>query len=151
MGVKFIFNRFVDETQEVVAYELKPERISAEFKKKSIGQKIAIFNNLAAKKTFDQLKKFFEPIKQKTAPQGLGYEITAELIGDPLMSIPVEILFVGNWPGPLTQGRSPLGGKIKFFNQKVTHKFTKAGGYTTSLHIADAFAITGSAIVSSEI
>ena len=35
--------------------------------------------------------------------------------------------------------------------QKVTHKFTKAGGYTTSLHIADAFAITGSAIVSSEI
>lgn len=134
--------RRVIKDQKVLTYRLNTDRVRKEIEsKENISGKFKAGKEILSAKDFQQVKRFFDPVEESTAPQGLGYEITVEMMGDPLLSIPIEVIFKEGFPPALgqTQDRSSL---IRFFIRKVTHKLSKSG-YKCSVTIGDTHANNG--------
>lgn len=145
MGIdgKPIFERRVAEGQKIVTYQLDPKRIEAKYASvKDQGEKTQLFQQFVSATDFDQVKWAFKPIETPTAPQGQGFTVNIEMIGDPTILPGQEIVFKGGFPSILTQSQdgAPL---LSFYVLKCTHTINK-NEYTTSLEIVDAYTLNGS-------
>jgi hypothetical protein len=83
---------------------------------------------------------FFDFVETTTAPQGLGYSTTVQVLGDPLLTSPMKATLGNGFPDFF---KNDLGGLNKFFIQKITHNINSKG-YQATLEIADAITAFGS-------
>lgn len=131
---KIIFRRYVADDERVITYRLDQAKIQKEFSDTSSGlfQRLKKANELLSKNDFEQVKHFFIPIEQSTAPSGYGYRIKADMIGNPLF-IPGNLAVISNgFPDRLG------GSQSKWYIQSVDHTIDSSG-YNMSVEIVDVF------------
>lgn len=133
--------RTVATAETVLAYKLDVDKIKNEFvvvaSNPSSVMKHA--NALLQNQTMEELiaKKYFIPYTSSTAPQGIGFSVNVEAIGNPLCTAPARIKFGEGFPSILRDKKGLI-----FYVQSVTHKMN-SGGYSMSLKILDSFTFTG--------
>lgn len=141
-----VYNHRVIESGRVVTYKLDTVKLEKALgdANKSLDDRTTIWNSIISATDFEQVKKWFVPVVSDTAPQGMGFTINCKMLGDPMLIIPMEIIFKKGFPAPLTQSQDPSG-ITKFFLRKVTHTISKQG-YFCDLEICDLYTINGSFI-----
>lgn len=133
-----VFRRFIAEEETIVTYKLNTKRIEEAFKDKEIdgiAAQTKLVTEMLSAKSFEQVKHYFDPYESTTAPQGFGYKIKVDMIGNPAYSPPNQIRLYNGFP-------DRLGGKqaIYYLNE-VTHSIDTSG-YNMSCEIVDVFAFS---------
>lgn len=133
---KIVFRRFVAEQEKVVSYRLNEEAIQKVFKDAGdLQSQTELLTELLSKKDFESIKHFFVPVTTTTAPQGFGYRINCEMIGNPLYTPPNQIVINNGFP-------DRLGGKEAiYYLNTVTHRIDRSG-YNMSVEIIDVFTLS---------
>jgi hypothetical protein len=135
---RVVLRRFVAEQEKVITYRLRPERIKeaiADVEGDGIAAQTQVVKDLLSTNDFEDIKHFFDPYESTTAPQGFGYRITAQQIGNPLVMPPNQIIINNGFP-------DRLGGRqAKYYINKVTHNIDKTG-YKMSTEIVDVFSFS---------
>lgn len=130
------FQRYNVETQQVVTWRLQPELIDAELDRKRDEAGIAGVAGLTADilgaQSFEEVKRFFVPVEQSTAPQGYGYEVKARMFGNPMTMAGNLIEFGAGFPDVL--GNDQTG----WYAVGVGHRIDGTG-YFMDVDVADAF------------
>lgn len=134
--------RMKAKTDTVVFYKLNTEKMKTEMAKLNHAGKVALYKEWMSKENMDELirDKYYIPVEEKTAPQGIGLSLSAEMIGDPLWTAPNRAKFSGAFPDYF------LMDKLHFFVRRVTHKIDRSG-YNMSVEVVDAFTISGGNLV----
>lgn len=130
-----VFRRFVAEEEKVVSYRLNTDRIKDAIKDKETDGVVAqtkLVKELLSTKEFSQIQHFFDPFESSTAPQGFGYKVNIDAIGNPLYSPPNQVSFVNGFPDRLG------GEQATYYFNEVTHTIDSTG-YNLKAQIVDAF------------
>jgi len=110
------FDRKVIEGGSIVTWRLEPDRVKAELiKNKDLGTQVEFVARIAETKTFEEVKRFFSRVEERTAPQGPGYEIGLSMFGDPFLTPPMEVVFDKSFPSQL------YAPELFYFVRKITH------------------------------
>lgn len=130
---QIVFRQYAAEEDSVVTWRLDVEKISEAYSGiTTSGELLKLTEELISKNDFEQIKHFFTPVESPTAPNGYGYKINAEMIGNPLC-IPGNLIRINNgFPDRLG------GSQSKWYIQGVTHKIDRSG-YFMSVEIVDVF------------
>lgn len=138
------FLRFRATTQGVTVYKLNVAKIKSEFQNLGTSPNAILnhMNQLLEINTMDELiaKKYYIPEQATTAPQGIGFTVNVEAIGNPFCTAPARIKFGEGFPDLLKLKR------LTFYVQSVTHKIDNTG-YSMSLKIIDSFSASGGTYV----
>lgn len=130
-----VFRRYAAEEDSVVTWRLDPEKIQKVYSEEvnqGLDAQIRLTKNLLSKNDFEQIKRFFTRVESPTAPNGYGYRINCEMIGNPLY-IPGNLIKISNgFPDRLCADQS------KWYLQTVTHKIDRRG-YFMSIEVVDTF------------
>jgi hypothetical protein len=135
-----IYERFVATEEKVVTWRLNSERIKSELERLPIKERTDKMKEFLSAEDFESVKKYFDPIVEPTAPQGIGYEINVNMIGNPLMTAMAEIKFGKGFPDCFSNVAS------RFYGNKVTHTIN-TDGYKMALQIADAYTLNGGSFI----
>lgn len=135
---KTVLRRFVAEQEKIISYRIRPERIKDVIKNvegDGIVSQTKLVKDLLSVSDFKQIEHFFDPYESTTAPQGFGYRINAQMLGNPLFMPPNRIIINNGFP-------DRLGSKqAKYYLDKVTHNLNRSG-YKMQTEIVDAFSIS---------
>jgi hypothetical protein len=136
---QIVFRRFIAETEKTVTYRLDIDKIKKVYTDvDDLGSQIALIIELLSKQTFQQVEHFFIPITHPTAPQGYGYRINVDMIGNPLFSPPNEVKVNNGFPYRILYSNNKLN---KFYVQSVTHTINRSG-YNMNAEIVDVFTLS---------
>jgi hypothetical protein len=148
---QIVAQRYVAETETITTWEFKPEKMRKELEKKgNIADKTELTLNWLSRKTFKEIEPYFEPRSQSTAPQGFGYKMNVKMLGDPLMTPPLELVLGEGFPDRLRQTdktlkkntTASLKDLTKFYLSKATHTIDR-NGYQMDIEIGDALTVFG--------
>jgi hypothetical protein len=140
---KPVFERFVAEGGHVLLWRLNRDKVSAYIKEKgNLQDEAQATLNIANAKTFDEVKKFFDPVDTPFAPQGQGFTVNCSVHGDPFLTALLKIKFGGGFPSPLMHVDT-IDAMLKFYIRRVTHTFSK-NEYTSEIEICDSYNLNGS-------
>jgi hypothetical protein len=140
------FIRYVTKRDKVLAYEFKPERVAEKLKGTTdFTNRAALLKQYLNTRTFAEIEWAFDPIELSTAPQGLGYSMSVKMLGMPLMSAPLKVLFGEGFPDWFTP-INPKTHLINYYARKVKHTIDSSG-YKMDLDIVDGFTLIGGSIV----
>lgn len=132
---QIVFRQYVAEQEPVITWKLNQKKIQDVYADAGIDgleQQLKLMQELLSKKSFEEIKHFFTPVEQTTAPTGYGYRIQCEMIGNPLY-IPGNLIIVNNgFPDRLG------GDQSKWYLSSVRHKIDKSG-YNMSIEVVDVF------------
>lgn len=140
---KTTFVAYIAETETVKAYRFAPEKITDELlRRHNFKSRMEFMKWALSVDDFGVLVKkgYFVPYEESTAPQGLGYSVSVNMLGNPLITPPIEAKFGKGFPDVLDSRQN------KLFVKKVTHSINR-GGYTCSLEINDTLTYTGGSFV----
>lgn len=159
-GTTFVFQRLVAKTETVETWVLNTELMKKEMgEKANIAEKYDLLVEWLSNNNWDEIKKYFTSVPATTAPQGFGYTINLKMLGDPLITTPLQVRFGVGFPDRLGQGfpSKPTQGKMPastdavnkalttFFVKKITHTIAQTG-YLCDLEIVDALTQFGGAV-----
>ena len=136
-----IFVRTVATPESVVVYKLDAGMVAAQFSGLSLADQFKKLQELMTISTMDELiqRKFFVPYTETTAPQGMGFEINIETVGNPLYTPPARVMFGAGFPDVLKS-------RLVFYMTEVEHKIDNKG-YTNSIKVVDTFSLTGGTMI----
>jgi len=129
------YRQYVATQEKVITWRLDNEKIQTVFDEAGadgIAAQLQLTQDLLDTKTFDEVKHYFTPFEDTTAPTGYGYRLSCEMIGNPLMMPGSAIKLINGFPDRLG------GGNAKWFVQSVSHRIDSAG-YTMKVEITDVF------------
>lgn len=130
---QMIFRRYVAEEEKVITYRLDQKKIQAAYTDANdLGSQAKLTKELLSKNDFEQIKHFFTPIESTTAPNGFGYRINAEMIGNPLYIPGNEIKINNGFPDRLG------GSQSIWYLSTVEHKIDRSG-YMMAIEVMDVF------------
>jgi hypothetical protein len=131
------FKRYLAQDEKVISYKLNPDKIKAALNDKSLtpDQQTKLGLELLSAKDFKSIERFFDATESSTAPQGYGYRIKAEMLGNPLFSPPNKIKLNNGFPDRIG------GTNTQFYLYSVTHKIDITG-YHMSIEVVDAFTLS---------
>jgi hypothetical protein len=132
--------------QSVTTWRINPDKIRKKLgAEASISDKINLTKELLSSTNFDQVQWAFDQVQQETAPQGMGFTVECQMLGDPFLTVPYDVIFKKGFPYPLTQNQALIGKRTNFYIQKTNHSFSKGEGYRTSITVVDSYAVEGGA------
>jgi hypothetical protein len=139
-----VITTYIAATETVKTLKLNENRLEEYIKQNKeneieITKEIFNAKSLTSRVGKTTVQWFFDEIDSKTAPQGLGYTITGEIIGDPAFTPIVEIIFGEGFPAQLQNINVTIN---KFYVKSCIHRLSQSG-YITSFEIGDAITIFG--------
>lgn len=145
---QYTFIKYQAEGDSIVAYKFVPERVTEEIKRRKIQSgftgTVDFVKWALNQGNFNELvrKGFFIRYEQSTAPQGLGYTLNVQMLGDPHVVPPMLVSFGAGFP-------DILHNQSGFFIRKVIHTISKSG-YRMVVDICDTLAYTGGQFIKEE-
>jgi hypothetical protein len=139
--------RYFAEAGTVKAYKLNDAKV-AEFERTYKGGQLEAVGLIMNASQYDsrvgdrQAKDFFDVVDQSTAPQGAGFTLNIECLGDPTVMPPSMIKLGQGFPDFWHYNNMPVQ---DFFIKKATHKLDSTG-YKMSIEAADIVTTYGSYI-----
>lgn len=85
------------------------------------------------------IRQFWTPSKQTTAPNGLGYTVNLHFLGNTALTAGMLLTFNKGFPSVLR--RTATGSPVQFIVRKATHTIG-TGGYFTDLEVVDLLTIS---------
>jgi phage protein D len=141
------FIKYVAEKETVKAYRFMPEKVTAEIKRKmnigNISSVLEYVNWAMNVQDFEEIKDYFTPYEESTAPQGLGYTINLNMLGNPLITPPLGCSFGKGFPDIFSDAKLKQN---KMFIRRVEHKIDRSG-YTIQAEAVDTLTYTGGSFV----
>jgi len=145
VGGKPVVTRYTVEGGSVMTWRLNNDKVRQYLRESgTLGGETQAFLNIANAKTFEEVKRFFDPVDTPLAPQGQGFTVPCKMKGDPRLTGLAKVIFRSGFPAPLSQ-EDGTGSVIKFFIRKVTHGFNKTD-YSCDVEVVDTYTLTGSYI-----
>jgi len=140
------FVRYVTEGETVKVYKLNTKRIKDKVKKSlTQGQGIALMKEYLSATDFEQVKWAFDLSTETTHPQGLGYSLNVKIMGAPMFSAPITVLFGEGFPIWFTP-QNEATHIVKYYGRKVTHTVDRSG-YKSDIEIMDGFTLRGGSML----
>jgi hypothetical protein len=142
---QFTFIHYQAEGDNIISYKFVPERVSEELKRRSavggVSNQIDFVKWAMNQNDFSTLVEqgYFVRYDQSTAPQGLGYTVEVDMLGDPNVIPPLLVNFGAGFPDLFHNNSG-------FFISKVTHVINK-NGYKAHLTINDVLGYTGGQLI----
>jgi hypothetical protein len=140
-----VFKRFAAEQKQITTYKLRPDKINEVLKgEEGIVAQTRIFKDLFNAKNFEEIKHFFDPYESSLAPQGFGYRISAQMLGNPLFMPPNQIIINNGFPdrlGGSIKQIDPTATVEKYYLDKISHNIDKAG-YKMGVDIIDSYSFS---------
>lgn len=133
-----VFRKFVAEEETIVSYRLNTDKIKAAIADKEVDgiqAQTKFVKELLSVKDFSQVIHFFDAFESTTAPQGFGYRVNIETVGNPLYTPPNQARLINGFPDRLGSSQA-----VYYLNE-VKHSIT-AKGYDVSASIVDVFAFS---------
>lgn len=132
-----VFRRYMAKAEKVITYRLDQKKIQETYKKaadEGFGEMINITKELLSKNDFNTLlnEHYFIPVETTTAPNGYGYRIDCEMIGNPLYMPGNRIVIKNGFPDRLG------GSQSIWYLRSVGHKIDRSG-YMMSIEVVDVF------------
>jgi hypothetical protein len=158
IGGAISMRRFKAETQTVVDYRMDPDKIAAYLKDFGLKDKAAAMKKLMDDSYNNQelvYKNYFHEVLSTTAPQGYGWSVKVKLLGNPLITAPMRVVFGAGFPELMhSKSGKNIGSmaeaarmqKADFWVSSVTHSISR-DGYFCELDIKDSLTITGGSFV----
>lgn len=144
---KPVFKRYAVDSGVVKAYVFKPERLRDEAQRMNMLGPDAVVRRMTELLRINDFKElvkkgYFVLEDQRTyTPQGLGYELNLECLGDPELTAPVLVEFGGDEQvGFPNQFLKKKAGNLTFYAMSVNHKLT-GQGYLCSVRVIDSLGI----------
>lgn len=139
------FQRFNATTEKVQYFVLNTAEMAKEMKNSAA--QAALFKDWIGRKSWDDtgangkaVSKYFTLMDDKTAPQGIGFTVSLEAIGNPLCTAPARAKFGKGFPAILGTDTTT------FYQTSVVHRIDKSG-YKMSVSVVDAFTMTQGTMV----
>lgn len=134
------------DTEQVVYYKLNTAKMQKELAQKATvatqAQWLTSMFEEANKGMANLVEnKYFIPVNETTAPQGIGISATLETIGNPLYTCPARAKFSKGFPDIFLTKKG-----LTFYQTRVSHKINRSG-YSNTIQIADAFTVSGGSLV----
>ena len=127
-----MFIHYQAETQTVTVWEIDQEKMKAEMDRRgNLGDKAELLNAWMNAKTFEEVKRYFKPVNQETAPQGTGIITTIKTMGSPLYPVGLAADI-----GPGFPDRVRHKGVVTYI-RKLTHTIVE--NYMCDHELADAY------------
>lgn len=140
------FFRFVSQGETVKVYKLVPERIGKELQRAgNFTDRTALLTDWLKTTDFEKIEKYFDEVDQSTAPQGYGYEINVEMVGNPMVTAPIRAEFGSGFPTILQRQNQATSPNIYYMNS-IEHKID-INGYFMSATVMDALSVTGGSFI----
>jgi len=136
---KPVHTRFIAKGEKIQAWRLDAAKIDSELRKRgSFTSKAKLMKEWLNNNDFNKLVKegFFYLVNEVSAPQGLGYSCNLKMLGNPMATTPLKIIFGKGFPDFFAHN------DLTYYARKVTHTIDRKG-YMCDLDIADTFTITG--------
>ena len=129
-------------TETVQFYKLNTNLMRTQMAKSNPKAQLELYKQWMGEQDMQSLidQKYYIPVNETTAPQGVGLTMSCQCLGNPLMTAPNKVVFKGSFPDYF------LNPKFFFYLNKVTHKISRSG-YDVSANIVDAFTISGGTLV----
>jgi len=143
VGGQVIIKQFVTKTQKITTYKLDSNKMLEMMKKSpNLKSQAEIYSAWMSMNDFQSLvdAKYFVPVTTETAPQGYGYELNIKVIGNPLITAPMQIIFGQGFPDFTTIGN------VNFWCRRVTHRIDRSG-YSIDMDVVDALTAAGGSYV----
>lgn len=144
VGGQFTFVRYVAENETVKAYRFVPSLVSKELRRRNEKGGITSMNDYMKwaldVSDFGQIKEYFVPYEESTAPQGVGYSVNIEMLGNPMITPPMIVNFGTGFPENLRTYQ------VAMFLTKVDHVISKEG-YRITAEAMDTLTYTGGSFI----
>jgi hypothetical protein len=141
-----VYVRYIAQTETVITYRFNSEKITEELKRKGntggIAGQVQYLTAALNINDFQILldRGYFTPYEQKTAPQGLGYTVNVNMLGNPMISPPMQAEFGKGFPDNLASSQ------FKMWIRKAEHNISREG-YRTNIEIVDTLTATGGSFI----
>jgi hypothetical protein len=134
------------DNEEVTYYKLNTAKMQGELSSKGDLRSQTEWMNAMfaeAEKGMSNLvnKKYFIPVKEHTAPQGIGISATLECVGNPLYTCPARAKFSRGFPDIFLTAKG-----LTFYQTRVSHKINRTG-YSCTVQVADSYTVSGGSLV----
>lgn len=140
------FLRYVTKDDKVTVYKLNSDRIMQRLRQvDNFEDRLKLEVDYLKRRDFKSVAWAFDPISLSSAPQGLGYGMNAKIIGNPLTSAPLRVLFGKGFPTWFTPEKEGTT-LANMYAKKVSHVIDNTG-YKCDLEILDAFTIFGGSLL----
>ena len=129
------FRRYTATQESVITYRFNLEELQKDYETAALdglSQQYKLFKELYSAKDFESIKHYFIAEETTTAPDGYGYRINAEMIGNPLYIPGNRIQVLEGFPSRIGGAQS-----IWYLNS-VTHVINSSG-YNMSIEVVDVF------------
>lgn len=137
--------RYTVETDSVQTWKLNEQRLEDELERVEAegGQeaKNAFYLNYLQARDFEEVERFFDPVEVETAPQGYGYSVSMQTLGNPLITVSNPCEFGDGFPTMIGNPREFAGRQITWYVNGVSHSLSRAG-YRCSVEVVDQYAIS---------
>ena len=140
------FLRYVTKDDKITVYKLETDRIKQRLESvESFTDRFNMAKDFVSKDDFESVKWAFTSVELSTAPQGLGYSMNVKMLGNPLLSAPLRIVFGEGFPVWFTPEESKTK-LANFYGKKVEH-IIDTSGYKCNIEILDAFTMFGGSLL----
>ena len=153
------FLRYTIENDKVRTWALSMTKIREAFDERDLGgfagieSQAQLVQEVYEAKDFEdwRIKRFFDPIDQSTAPNGLGYTLNVHMLGNPAAAPPGIPTLRQGFPDRLRpRGRQGGGDLVQvnnlFYLRKATHRIDRTG-YFTDLEIVDVYTLAPTGVL----
>ena len=139
------FIRTKAEGGSIKYYKLNTDKMKSEISAGDYKAKIGLFKEWMNEDSFDKLVKkgYFTEVTSSFAPQGVGFTINLETMGNPFITAPNKAIFKGAFPDYFLESEKR---NMFFYITSVTHSIGN-DGYKNSLSVVDAYTFTGGSLV----
>lgn len=104
-----------------------------------ISKQVRAAENLQDEVLCKKIETFFDDVTASTAPEGLGWSIKCQMLGDPTLTPPLEVIFGKGFPADIQEQKGQIN---KYYVKSVTHKLDQYG-YKCSLDCGDSITVFG--------
>ena len=147
IGGQMSIRRYKASETSVTDYKINMTKLQADMKAQGGPQNITKYmQTLLSANSFDApiVKQYFIASVSTSAPQGYGWTAKVKMLGNPLVTAPMKVIFGKGFPSIISGlGENP---KTNFWIRSVTHTINQAG-YHMDLDIVDALTLTGGSFV----
>ena len=140
------FIRRIAENETVKAYRFVPEKVGADLKRRNAKGGISSMNDYMKwaldVSDFNELVKaqIFVPYDETTAPQGIGYSVSLQMLGNAMVTPPMIAKFGKGFPDNLSNYQ------VALFLTKVDHTIDR-DGYHMTAEAMDTLTYTGGSFI----
>lgn len=132
--------RYVVEQDKVKTWKLNETKLDTYLERIEVEQgqraKFDVYLDFLQARDFEEVQRFFDPVESETAPQGFGYTVNLQTVGNPLVTVSNRCNFGEGFPDFIGNAEGLSGRPIIWYIRSVNHNISRSG-YKCQIEVVD--------------